>query len=197
MNFIIETERLVLREWTAGDAGAIFVLASDAEVMRYVGDGRPWGGVERAREWLGWMADCYRQHGYGRWAVVEKDCARVVGSCGFWPLAETGEIDFGYLLARDCWGRGYATEAGRAALRHGFGLLEFDEVVANILPENVASRRVLEKLGFEYRGMKTYAGEDGGELASYILRRADFLRGTDSDARVEVSAPSARGNPGA
>ena len=174
MSFIIETERLALREWAASDAASLFALASDAEVMRYVGDGRPWADVTRAHEWLGWMADCYRQHGFGRWCVVEKDCGRVVGSCGFWPLAETRETDFGYLLARDRWGRGYASEAGRAALSHGFGRLGFAEVVARVEPANAASCRVLEKLGFEYRGLKVYDGFDPGEFASYVLKRTDF-----------------------
>ena len=185
MTFIIETERLVLRVWTAEDASALYTLASDPEVMRYVDDGKPWTDPARAREFVGRIAECWRVNGYGRWAVVERDGGRVVGSCGFGPLAETGEIDFGYIFARDCWGRGYATEAARAALREGFERLGLKEVVANTVPENTASRRVLEKLGFEHRGLKTYAGEDGGTLASYILRRADFdTRGARRDART-------------
>ncbi|HEV7890221.1 MAG TPA: GNAT family N-acetyltransferase [Pyrinomonadaceae bacterium] len=191
MDFILETERLTLREWAADDADALFAMASDAEVMRYVGDGKPWVDIARAREWLGWMRDCYRQHGYGRWCVVEKDGRRVVGSCGFWPMAETNEVDFGYLLARDRWGRGYASEVGRAVLRHGFVRLGFAEVVARVEPSNTASRRVLEKLGFVCRGPKSYSGYDPGEFASYVLKRADFdaraarrvgARETESDA---------------
>lgn len=174
MSFIIETERLVLRVWTPHDADALFALASDAEVMRYVDDGKPWTDPAQAREFVGCSAECRRVNGYGRWAVIERDGGRVVGSCGFGPLVETGEIDFGYIFASDCWGRGYATEAARAALRCGFERLGLEEVVANTVPEHTASRRVLEKLGFEYRGSRTYAGEDGGTLASYILRRADF-----------------------
>lgn len=173
MSFIIETERLALREWTPADAEPFFAWTSDAEVMRYIGDGKPWTDVARAREWLGRAVACYREQGFGRWAVVEKKGGRVIGSCGFGVLAETGEVDFGYVFARDHWGRGYATEAARAALGHGFRSLGFKEVVANAVPENAASRRVLEKLGFEYRGLKAYAGEDGGVFASYILKRAD------------------------
>ena len=192
MTFITETERLALREWTALDADAIFALASDAETMRFVGDGTPWGGVERAREWLGWMADCYRRHGYGRWCVVEKEGGRVVGSCGFWPLVETAEIDFGYLFGRDCWGRGYATEAGRGALRHGFERLGFSEVVARVEPANTASCRVLEKLGFEYRGLRACGGYEPGEFASYILRGARF----DSRASGRVEARETKPDAG-
>src|ERR1051325_9962683 len=150
--------------------------------MRHVGDGKPWADLSRAHAWLGWMADCYRQHGFGRWCLVEKEGGGVVGSCGFWALAETGAGDFGYLFARDRWGRGYATEAGRAALRHGFRRLGFVEVVARVEPANAASRRVLERLGFEYRGVRTYFGEDPGEFASYVLKRADH------DARAHRSS---------
>ena len=151
MNFIVETERLALRAWERGEAESLFELMSDAEAMRHIGDGKPWAGVGRAHEWLGWMDDSQRQRGYCRWAVVEKGGGRLVGLCGFFDVL--GKVDFGYLLARDCWGRGYATEAGRAALRHGFGGLNFKEGVARATPENQASRRVLEKLGFEVRGL--------------------------------------------
>ena len=187
MNFIIETERLAFREWTDRDADALFAITSDADVMRYIRDGRPLTDMVRVREWLDILAACYREHGYGRWAVLEKESGRVVGSYGFAPIPETCEIDFGYMLTRDCWGRGYATEAGRATLRHGFERLGFSEVTARVVPENTASCRVLEKLRFEYRGLKSYGGAYPGEFASYILKRADYdARGPrarlDSDA---------------
>ncbi len=148
MTFIIETERLALREWTVDDADALFRITSDPDVMRYIRDGRPLTDMAPVREWLDTLAACYREHGYGRWAVLEKDGGRVVGSYGFWPMPDDGEIDFGYMLSRDCWGKGYATEVGRATLRHGFGRLGFDEVVAKVVPENAASCRVLEKAGY-------------------------------------------------
>lgn len=171
MNFIVETERLALRVWAREDAEALFELARDAETMRYVGNGKPWADVGRAHEWLGWMEDSQRQRGYCRWAVVEKERGRVVGLCGFFNVL--GKVDFGYLLARDRWGRGYATEVGRAALRHGFGVLGFGEVVARTAPDNSASRRVLEKLGFEFQGL-VYHEFDRETVASYFLGRADF-----------------------
>lgn len=173
MRFILETERLVLRAWERDDVEPLLALTSDAETMRYIGNGKPWD-IARAREWLGWMEECYRERGFGRWAVVEKDGGRLVGSCGFYLVLE--KVDFGYMLARDCWGRGYATEVGRAALRHGFESLNFGEVVARTAPENQASRRVLEKLGFEFRGL-VYHEFDCETVASYLLSRADFNAG--------------------
>ena len=174
MDFIVETERLALRAWESEEANSLFELMRDAETMRYVGDGSPWGGVGRAREWLGWMDDSQRGRGYCRWAIVEKECGRVVGLCGFFDVL--GKVDFGYLLARDRWGRGYATEAGRAALRHGFERLGFEDVVARTAPENSASRRVLEKLGFEFRGL-VYHEFDRETVASYSLSSVDFDAG--------------------
>jgi RimJ/RimL family protein N-acetyltransferase len=157
---ILETERLALREWTTDDAEALFGLVSDAEVMRYVDDGKPWGDIARVREWIGRMRESYRARGFSRWAVFEKDGGRVVGSCGFAPLPWSGEIDFGYMFRRDCWGRGYASEITAAAFRHGFERYGFEKVVASIAPENAASRRVLLKLGFVYRGNEVMPGEE-------------------------------------
>lgn len=158
--FILETERLALREWSPEDAEALFELMGDAEVMRYVDVGRPWEDVGRVREWIGRLNESYRTRGFSRWAVVEKEGGRAVGSCGFALLPWSGEIDFGYMLRRDRWGRGYATEIGRATLRHGFERYGFPQVVASIAPENDASRGVLEKLGFVYRGNEVMQGEE-------------------------------------
>ena len=168
---ILETERLRLREWEEADADGLFPIVSDPEVMRYIGDGKPWD-AERARGWIVRLGESYRTRGYSRWAVVEREGRRVVGSCGFAPLPWSGEIDFGYMLRRDCWGRGYATEVGRPALALGFERLGFAEVVASIAPENAASRRVLEKLGFVYRGNEVQPGEEE-ESEIYVAANPD------------------------
>ena len=160
MTFILETERLALREWEPEDADALFVLTHDPEVMRYVGDGKPWPDIEQTRGWLARVGESYRTRGWGRWAVVEKESGVAVGSCGFVPLPWSGEIDFGYMFRRDRWGRGYASEITPAALLYGFERYGFPEVVASIAPENAASRRVLEKLGFVYRGNEVMQGEE-------------------------------------
>ena len=157
--FILETERLALREWTPDDAEALFEILGDAEVMRYVEDGRPWE-FGRVREWIGWVQKSYRTRGWSRWAVVEKDGGLAVGSCGFVPLPWSGEIDFGYLFRRDRWGRGYASEVTPAVLRYGFERYGFKEVVASIAPEHEVSRRVLEKLGFVYSRTEVMPGDE-------------------------------------
>jgi len=160
MEIIAETERLLLREWEPADREVLFSMTSDPEVMLHIGDRRPWETVERAEAWIGRVAASYRERGYGFWAVVEKATGREVGSCGFGPQTGTGLPEFGYLYARHVWGLGYATEAGRAVLRHGFERLGFERVVACTTPEHAASRRVLEKLGFRYAGNRVLEGEE-------------------------------------
>jgi RimJ/RimL family protein N-acetyltransferase len=160
INLILETERLALREWRPDDAEALFELMGDAEVMRYVDVGKPWEDVGRVRDWITRLNESYRTRGFSRWAVVEREGGRAVGSCGFARLPWSGETDFGYMFRRDCWGRGYASEITAATLRHGFERYGFGEVVASIAPENAASRRVLLKLGFVYRGNTVMPGED-------------------------------------
>lgn len=158
MSFILETGRLALREWAPDDAEALHVLTGDPEVMRYVGDGKTWD-IAQARGWIERLNVSYRTRGFSRWAVVEREGGLAVGSCGFAPLPWSGEIDFGYMFRRDRWGLGYASEITPAALRYGFERYGFREVVASIDPKNDASRRVLLKLGFAYRGSETLPGE--------------------------------------
>lgn len=179
---ILETERLVLRRWTLAeaDAEALYSFASMQEVMRYIGDGLAWAEFERARAWLGRVGASYAERGYGPWAVVEKTSGEVVGSCGFSYLPVSSEVDFGYVFARGSWGKGFATEAARAALNYGFEHFGFAEVTANTVPENHASRRVLEKIGFEYRGPRRYDGE-AEDSAFYVATRP--VTGVESKER--------------
>jgi RimJ/RimL family protein N-acetyltransferase len=170
MKIILETERLALREWTREDVDVLFAMCSDALTMRHIGDGKAWQSVERARLWLERVAASYAGRGYGPWAVVEKATGIVIGSCGYSFLPSLSEIDFGYVFAREYWGRGFATEAARVAFRDGFERLGFTEVTANTDQEHAVSRRVLEKIGFEYRGLRRYEGDDV-DSAFYVARR--------------------------
>jgi ribosomal-protein-alanine N-acetyltransferase len=173
LDFLIETERLGLREWTPDDAEALHALAGDSEVMRYVGDSRTWD-IERVRDWIGRLNVSYRTRGFSRWAVVEKSSGEPVGSCGFAPLPWSGEIDFGYMFRRDRWGRGYASEITPAALRYGFERYGFEEVVASIDPKNDASRRVLLKLGFKHSHNEVQPGEEEESEIYVVANPARF-----------------------
>ncbi len=149
---ILETERLFLRTWSVEDAEAGFRIWSDAEVMRYVGTGQPNADVEQTRAWLGRMIAHQEKHGFCFWAIVDKESDRLIGSCGIAYQLDGGPpIEFGYTLARDFWGRGLATEAARAALCYIFTQTNVTEISASVDSRNVASRRVLEKIGFIYQ----------------------------------------------
>lgn len=165
---ILETERLLLREFDEDDAEAFYPLVSNPDVLRFTLD--PGGGVssvEQALEMLRSrsMAD-YRKHGFGRLAVVEKASRQLIGFAGLKHLEERGEVDLGYRLLPSHWGRGFATESGRAILQDGFTRLGLSRIIATVFPENVASVRVLEKLGLTF---ETPFECEGHTLAQYVI----------------------------
>jgi RimJ/RimL family protein N-acetyltransferase len=88
-------------------------------------------------------------------ALIEKASGRLVGLCGTQPLGTTGDLEIGWWLAQDVWGRGYATEAGGAAMRHVLETLGRPRVVAIIDVPNEASKRVVGRLGMQYEGRYT------------------------------------------
>lgn len=157
---ILETERLILRTWTLDDAPKLFEICSNAEVMKYLGTGKPYETIEQAKDFLRWAEDYQKENGFCRWAVLLKENQEIIGSCGFARPHGTEEIELGYLLGKKFWGRGLATEATRACLQYGFEQLKFNETIAITDLENVASQKVLEKIGFTKRGIEKIGGED-------------------------------------
>ena len=150
--FRLETERLIIRPWEAGDRDAFVGFTRDPEVMRYVHGGVPYSEDEIA-EFLGRQARQLAEFDVCMGAMVEKETSRVVGVCGIQPLGTTGDYEIGWWLARDRWGRGYATEAGRAAMEHVLAMRP--RVVAIIDPGNEPSKRVVARLGMHYEGRFT------------------------------------------
>ena len=160
MAFILETARLALRAWTVDDAEALFEICRDADVMKYIGTGSPYQNLDDVRSVLEKIAAHHAAHGYGRMAVIEKSSRKIIGSCGFAHIESQGEIELGYLLSRDAWGKGYATEAARACLRYAFETLKFPQLIALTAPPNTASQHVLEKIGFTSQGLQQVNGDD-------------------------------------
>jgi [ribosomal protein S5]-alanine N-acetyltransferase len=159
MTKILETDRLILQTWTLADVEALFEIMSDAEVARYIGDGKPFSR-EKVLEFLNWAENYQRENGFCRWKVIEKSSGEIVGSCGFARPHGISEVELGYLFAKKHWGRGFATEAARAALAYGFEKLNFAEIIAMTDLENFASQKVLEKIGFTRRGVEIFQGEE-------------------------------------
>ena len=149
MKVIIETERLLLREFTTGDAGLVYELNNDPEVTKFTGD--PVKDVHHASLILSQtILPQYALYNHGRWAVHTRDDMRFLGWCGLKARPERDEIDLGYRFMRSAWGKGFATEAAWASLRHGFDKLGLPRILGRAMPENTASLKVLEKCGMTF-----------------------------------------------
>lgn len=168
MEVILETDRLLLKEYVEEDAEAFFKLNSDPEVLRFVPD-QPSLNVEQARRILldHPMAD-YRKYGFGRGACLLKSTGEQIGFAGLKYLEELGEIDLAYRLVRSHWGQGLATEAARASVRYGFDVLGLERIIGLVMPENIASVRVLENAGLHYVGAVTFWGS---QFSKYVITR--------------------------
>jgi RimJ/RimL family protein N-acetyltransferase len=164
--FRLDTERLLVRPWETSDRAEFRAMAIDPEVMKYVHGGEPYTENE-IDEFLARQTRQLAEHGVTMGALVEKQSGRIVGVCGVQPLGASGDLEIGWWLAREVWGRGYATEAGGAAMRHVLETLARPRVVAVIDPGNVASQRVVERLGMHLVGRFT-----GAELKH---RKADIV----------------------
>lgn len=175
MKTILETERLLLREYEEADAEAFLALNSNPDVMRFTGDA-PLVSLEQARSVLleHPIAD-YRVHGYGRWACALRESGEVIGFAGLKYLPEKSEVDLGYRFLPTYWGRGLATEACKATIAYGFDTLELKQITALVRPENAASIRVLEKCGLTFSGMVQYLGRD---VARYFISAHPSLPGS-------------------
>ena len=168
MKVILETDRLLLREYVEEDADAFFKLNSDPQVLRFVPD-KALPNVEQARQILidHPIAD-YRKHGFGRGACILKSTGENIGFAGLKYLEELGEVDVAYRLMPTYWGQGLATEAALASVRYGFADLGLKRIIGLAMPENIASVRVLEKSGLRFVETVTFWGH---QFSKYIITR--------------------------
>ncbi len=156
---ILETERLFLRPHTAEDADALEAVLGDRVAMEFYPAALDRRGVE---EWIARNVERYQRDGFGKWAMVAKAGGELVGSsgCVLQDVQGRNEIEVGYNVRRDLWGRGYATEAARACIDYGFQELAARRVVSMIRPENVRSIRVAEKNGMVREKIIFWRGYD-------------------------------------
>lgn len=162
---LIETPRLYMREFTMDDALAVHEFGSNEEVTRYTGDAGSVESLQDAKKIIEkvWLAE-YKKYGYARYALVHKSDDRVIGFCGLKFEEEMGLPDIGYRMLPEYWGRGLATEAARATLEYARTELGLGRIVGLAVVENVASNRVLEKIGM--RIVATFE-EDGFTINRY------------------------------
>jgi RimJ/RimL family protein N-acetyltransferase len=163
----LETERLIVRGFVPDDVDAVTDLMSDGEALA------AWGAPLSRDEVLVRIdrnLARYQADGFGRCAIVLRQTGELVGDCGLvrTEVEGTPELELGWIVRRDLWGRGIATEAARAWCDFAFGALGLDRIVSMISEGNVASRRVAEKLGMAVERTAIW-GE--GPMLEYVLTR--------------------------
>jgi ribosomal-protein-alanine N-acetyltransferase len=126
---------------------------------------------ERAERTITFFNEHWSQRGYGVWAITDKFTGQFIGHCGLNYLAEADEVEVLYALGKVYWGHGIATEAARASVRFAFETVNLARLIALAVPENIASRRVLEHLGFVSEKATHHFGLD---LVQYALHREHF-----------------------
>lgn len=167
---LITTDRLILRAPRMDDAEPLMAVFGDAEAMRYVNHGKT-RSIEQVRESIQKRIDCLAANGFTLWTVVVADSGEIIGDCGAIPIAWQGpEFELAYRLTPSAWGKGYATEAGRAAMASTWANTTLDHLVAVTAPGNLASQRVLVKLGFADQG-ETTAYYNGERLRGFAVTR--------------------------
>lgn len=143
---ILETERLLLRELVPEDADALTCLLTDPETMRYYPAALDHAGVV---DWIARNRRRYAEGGHGLWGMVLKSGSGLIGDCGLTRQTVDGvdELELGYHVRRDLWGRGYASEAARACRDYGFERLGAERIISLVRVGNLPSRGVAEKVG--------------------------------------------------
>jgi [ribosomal protein S5]-alanine N-acetyltransferase len=156
---ILETDRLLLREFVPEDADALAAVLGDPVAMQYYPS--PFARAE-VENWIRRNRARYLNDGFGLWAMVLKATGELIGDCGVYTREVEGS--FGFELAwhvrRDHWNHGYATEASRECLDYAFATLACERVIALVRPENLSSCRVAEKNGMRCDRMIFWRGYD-------------------------------------
>lgn len=151
MQAVLETPRLILRSFTLDDVDAMYQLMTVPDVIRYVGN-KPAQSKQDVLEYMQQhpLRD-YQVYGYGRFACVCKETGQVIGFSGIKFLEEISETELGYRFLPEVWGKGLATEAGKAVIQFAQGL-GLRRLVAVIHPQNEGSKQVASRLGFTLEG---------------------------------------------
>jgi RimJ/RimL family protein N-acetyltransferase len=174
----LETPRLILREITPDDVQDLFRIYANPEVMRYW-SAAPMRSIAEAHRKIAGVAAAFHAHEGIRWAITRKDAGRLIGSCGHWRLVkEHFRSEIGYELAPEHWGQGIMPEAVDAILRFGFERMGLHSVEAQIEPNNIGSRRVLEKLGFVQEGYfreNFFVNDLFTDTAIFSLLKSDWI----------------------
>ncbi|MGI8517299.1 MAG: GNAT family N-acetyltransferase [Acidimicrobiia bacterium] len=151
MTILLETERMLLREFTTEDSQLLFELNNDPEVMFYINSGQPVPMPEIVEEILPAFLAYHRDGDrFGFWAAIEKTTGNFLGWFHLHPGDHSPDPELGYRLHRSAWNRGFATEGSRALIERGFADPAVTRIRAETMAVHTASRRVMERAGMRF-----------------------------------------------
>jgi RimJ/RimL family protein N-acetyltransferase len=187
MHVLLETEHLLLRRFTPADLDHLYALDNDPEVMRYINGGTPTPRAVIEREMLpSFMRVDERHPGFGFWAALDKASGEWLGwVCLRLSPDAPGQALLGYRLRRAVWGRGVATEGARALIHRAFWEWGVQRVVATTYEHNLASRRVMEKLGMRLVRRFRVTAEEIARSDTYHAQSVDLWDGDDLEYAIE------------
>ncbi|WP_040479904.1 GNAT family N-acetyltransferase [Mariniradius saccharolyticus] len=155
----IETQRTILRNLETDDAERFYALNLDKEVLKFTGD-KPFENIQTAKDFIT-NYDQYEKYGVGRLAVMEKITSKFIGWCGLKYSHDKDEYDIGFRFFRQYWNKGFATETAKVCLEFGFNELGLCRIVGRAMKENIASIKVLEKIGMTFKESFDFDGQEG------------------------------------
>jgi len=174
---VITTERLILRPLSEGDTDAVFDIFSDPEVMRFWNT-PPMTDRKEAARYIADNHEAFRQNRHFRWGIALGEDSGVIGECVLLNLdSQHRRAEVGYALGRFHWGHGYMKEALAHLLEFAFGSMGLNRIAAYIDPPNVASIRVVQKLGFRQEGClreRRWANGEAFDSLVYALLRREW-----------------------
>ena len=167
----IETDRLILREYTMDDYDALYEILSDSETMQHYP--RPFD-EEMTRHWIQWNLDNYRKYGFGLWAVILKETGEFIGDCGITMQSIDGDIlpEIGYHIHKKYWRRGYGSEAAKAARDWMFQNTDYNAVYSYMKYTNIGSYRTAVANGM--KKVKEYPDEKNYISYAYMITRSEW-----------------------
>lgn len=169
----IETPRLFLRVYVPEDLDARYAIRNDPDVYRFFPPYYLPPTKEKVREAIALSIRRWEESGLGEFGVIEKESTELIGYCGLKALDDREEIEIYYGFPKKYWGKGFATEAAQAVLKFAFNLANLSEVVGVTNPQNIASQKVLQKIGLEYQGLITCYRMD---CSYFRLSREEFYK---------------------
>lgn len=170
----LESDRLILRMFRESDLNEYAEMCADPEVMRYISTGVT---LSRPAAWqnMAFVIGHWHLRGYGLWAVEEQRSGILIGRIGCWKPEGWPGFEVGWMLRRQSWGHGFATEGARMALKYAFDTLQLDHVISLIHPRNEPSIRVSQRLGEKLEGTTYMATVPGVLLNVYGISREAWV----------------------